>query len=80
MIIVLSKIDILDEEHELQQIIEWLKEQSRKFLDIDPLIFPVSAKKPLKAKLSTSGGNPLHSVRLLTNSNRTTVVIAALTF
>jgi len=54
VVVVLSKIDVLEDEQQLQEIIQWVKSQSKALLDIDPLIFPVSAKKALKAKLAVN--------------------------
>lgn len=54
VVIVLNKIDILQNEEELQQIENFISENARDLLGITPEIFPVSARLAQRAK----GGEP----------------------
>lgn len=54
VIILINKIDILENSDDLTNIIDFVEANSRKLLGVKPEIFPVSARKALKAKT----GNP----------------------
>lgn len=56
VVVVLNKIDILSGEAEVEEIRAFIAENIRKYLEITPEIFPVSARLALKAKL----GQPEH--------------------
>lgn len=51
VVIILNKIDILENQAELDQILRFITENARALLGITPEIFPVSAKLALRAKL-----------------------------
>jgi hypothetical protein len=54
-VIVLSKIDILDDPQQIEQLKMYVTEQCRKFFGLEELeIFPVSSKLALKAKAAVS--------------------------
>ncbi len=50
VVVVINKIDILQDDHEIQVITNFVLENSRKLLDVTPQIFPISARLALKAK------------------------------
>jgi len=54
VVVVVNKIDIFETESELEQILEFVRHNSATLLDTSVRIFPVSARKALRAKL----GNP----------------------
>jgi GTP-binding protein EngB required for normal cell division len=51
IVIVLNKADLL-EEHELEQVITFIRENARDLLGITPEIFPVSARQAQRARVS----------------------------
>ncbi len=51
VVIVINKIDILQNETEIQQVIEFVAENAHSLLSLTPEIFPVSARQALRAKL-----------------------------
>jgi small GTP-binding protein len=51
VVIVINKIDILQSEEDLQQVIQFVSENGRLLLGVQPEIFPVSARHALRAKL-----------------------------
>jgi len=51
VVIVINKIDILQNETEIQQVIEFVAENAHSLLGLTPEIFPVSARQALRAKL-----------------------------
>jgi small GTP-binding protein len=55
VIIVLNKIDLL-EEAEVAQVIEYIRQNALALLGFTPEVFPVSAKQALRAKLADSRG------------------------
>ena len=58
IVVILSKIDLLESEKDLQDVMQWVREQSTKLLALEnALIFPVSAKKALKAKILAGNSN-----------------------
>lgn len=50
IVLVLNKIDILNDEDDLAQIISFIDENFRSLLGMQPVIFPVSARQALSAK------------------------------
>lgn len=50
IIIVVNKIDVLETEAELDQILDFVRTNARQLLGMEPQIFPVSAKQALQAK------------------------------
>ncbi len=50
VVVVINKIDILQDDHEIQIINNFVLENSQKLLDVTPQIFPISARLALKAK------------------------------
>jgi small GTP-binding protein len=51
VVIVINKVDILEGEDDLNQIIQFVAENARSLLGITPEIFPISARSALRAKL-----------------------------
>lgn len=52
---VINKIDILQSEDDLRQVVKFVAENSRLLLGIDPQVFAVSARLALQAKLGETG-------------------------
>ncbi len=50
IVIVLNKIDLMEDAADLAQVIDFVRENARLLLGSDPQIFPVSARLALKAK------------------------------
>jgi small GTP-binding protein len=55
IVVVVNKIDILENEEDLQQIVGFISENARHLLGISPEIFPVSARLGLRAKQGEPG-------------------------
>lgn len=53
IVIVLNKIDLLEDADELAQVVDFVRTNGRQLLGSEPQIFPVSARLALKAKLAT---------------------------
>ncbi len=51
VLIVLNKIDLFQNEEELQQVVAFISENARSLLGITPEIYPVSARLALRSKL-----------------------------
>ena len=58
IVIVLNKIDLLETEQELAEVIEFVRVNSRELLGMEPQIFPVSARLALQAKHACNGAGP----------------------
>jgi small GTP-binding protein len=58
IVIVLNKIDLLETEADLAEVIEFVRVNSRALLGLEPEIFPVSARLALQAKYSANGAGP----------------------
>jgi small GTP-binding protein len=54
VVIVINKIDILQDDMDLKQIIDFVATNARLLLGLDPEIYPVSARLGLRAKLGDS--------------------------
>ncbi len=50
IVIVINKIDIVEREAEVQEVIAFVRDSARRLLGITPEIFPVSARAALRAK------------------------------
>ncbi len=50
VVIVINKIDLFETADELAQVVDFVRENSVRLLDMTPDIFPVSARKALRAK------------------------------
>lgn len=50
VVIVINKIDLFESEDELTQVINFVRENGARLLNVTPDIFPVSARKALRAK------------------------------
>jgi hypothetical protein len=65
IVIVVNKVDLLEQEQEVRQVVAFVEDQARRLLDQAPEIFPVSARRALRAKKgepalwSSSGFEPL---------------------
>ncbi len=51
MVIVINKIDLLQDEEELSQVEDFVRKNAHSLLGVTPEIFPVSARMALKAKI-----------------------------
>lgn len=51
VVVVINKVDILENEEELVQVEEFVRTNARQLFGMDPEIFPVSARLALRAKL-----------------------------
>ncbi len=56
IVLILNKIDLLQDKAELQRIVEFIEDNARVLLGITPQIFPLSARMAQRGRLS---GNPL---------------------
>jgi small GTP-binding protein len=54
VVLIINKIDILQEDEELEQVKTFVLENSRTLLGVSPEIFPVSARQALQAKQGAS--------------------------
>lgn len=50
VVMVINKVDILETEADVQQVVNFVRENSTILLDVTPDIFPVSARRALRAK------------------------------
>ncbi|HEX7085026.1 MAG TPA: dynamin family protein, partial [Vicinamibacterales bacterium] len=50
IVIVLNKVDLIESPDALQQVVAFVAEGARRFLGVEPEIFPVSARLALRAK------------------------------
>jgi small GTP-binding protein len=62
IVIVVNKIDLIEEPSERAQIVQFVAENGRKLLGIEPQIFTVSARLALQAKLAANGAPPQGSL------------------
>lgn len=51
VVIVINKVDILQSDEDLQQVIDFVAENAHALIGIRPEIFPISARKAMRAKL-----------------------------
>ena len=51
VVVVINKVDILEQEEELAQVVEFVRANARQLFGMEPEIFPVSARLALRAKL-----------------------------
>jgi small GTP-binding protein len=58
IIIVVNKIDLVDDPADRQLILDFVRDNGRTLLGIDPQIFPVSARLALQAKQASANGHP----------------------
>jgi small GTP-binding protein len=58
IVIVVNKIDLIDDPEDRTQILDFVRENGRKLLGIEPQIFPVSARLALQAKQAATNGRP----------------------
>jgi small GTP-binding protein len=54
VVIVLNKIDLFQSREELDQVMEYIRENARALLGIHPEVFPISARLALRSKLGES--------------------------
>ncbi len=55
VVMVINKVDILQSEQEIAQVSDFITENSRSLLGLQPEVFPVSARMALRAKEGESG-------------------------
>jgi len=65
VVIIVNKIDILEDQDQIQQVLDFVAESARVLLGFVPQVFPVSAKLALQAKSQT---DPVAQTRLWTAS------------
>jgi small GTP-binding protein len=60
IVIIVNKIDLIDQPDELEQVLEFVRANARQLLGVEPQIFPVSARLALQAKQAalTAGHAP----------------------
>ncbi|RIK43982.1 MAG: dynamin [Chloroflexi bacterium] len=58
IVIVVNKIDLVEGSDERQEILDFVRENGRALLGIDPQIFPVSSRLALQAKQESPNGRP----------------------
>ncbi|HXF63371.1 MAG TPA: dynamin family protein [Caldilineaceae bacterium] len=59
IIIVLNKVDLIEQPDDLEQIVEYVRSNARHLLGVEPRIFPVSARLALQAKQAAqAAGTP----------------------
>lgn len=58
IIIVVNKIDLIEDPADRRQILDFVRNNSRALLGMEPQIFPVSARLALQAKQADAGGGP----------------------
>ncbi len=56
IVLVVNKADLLEQPEDLQKVVAFVQENARRLLDVEPEVFPVSAKLALRAK---QGERPL---------------------
>jgi small GTP-binding protein len=56
VVIVINKIDLLEREDERQQVVTFVSDNARALLGTMPEVFPVSARRALRAKLGAAEG------------------------
>lgn len=54
IVIVINKVDIFDTANDLQEVVQFVRENARALLGTTPEIFPLSAKLALRAKVQTA--------------------------
>ena len=54
ILVVLSKIDILETEEQLSDVSNFVKNNFKELLEIEPTLYPVSSKLALSAKLEVT--------------------------
>lgn len=59
IVIVVNKIDLIDDPADRQQILDFVRDNGRALLGIEPQIFPVSARLALQAKQTAPNGRPV---------------------
>jgi small GTP-binding protein len=62
IVIVVNKIDLIEEPNDRAQIVQFVAENGRKLLGMEPQIFTVSARLALQAKLAANGAPPQGSL------------------
>jgi len=58
IIFVLNKIDLIEQEADLDQIIGFVRENAQQLLETEPQIFPISARRALRAKQAGIDAQP----------------------
>ena len=58
VVVIINKTDILSSEEDLKQIIDFVKENTKKLIGVEPPIFTISAKDTLQTKLAGEQTEP----------------------
>ena len=53
IVVVINKIDLVEEESEIQEVVHYVGRNAQELLGLAPDIFPVSARRRLRAKLAS---------------------------
>ena len=60
IVVVVNKIDLVEDESDIQEVVQYVGRNAQHLLDLSPDIFPVSARLALRAKLAAKdNGEPL---------------------
>lgn len=59
IIIIVNKIDLIEQADELDQVLEYVRVNARRLLDMEPQVFPVSARLALQAKQAAHAAGTL---------------------
>lgn len=51
IVIIVNKIDVMETDEDLQQVLNFVRTNAQELLDVEPQIFPISARQGLQAKL-----------------------------
>jgi small GTP-binding protein len=58
VVVVINKIDILEKEEDIEQVVRFVAESARDLLGFSPEVFPVSARLALRAKMGDAAAGP----------------------
>jgi small GTP-binding protein len=58
VVVVINKIDILEKEEDIEQVVRFVAESARDLLGFSPEVFPVSARLALRAKMGDASAGP----------------------
>ena len=58
VVVVINKIDILEKEEDIEQVVRFVAECARDLLGFSPEVFPVSARLALRAKMGDASAGP----------------------
>ena len=59
IVVIVNKIDLVDNEDDIQEVVKYVDQNARQLLDLSPDIFPTSARLALRAKLAADDNDEL---------------------